>query len=63
MLPVHWGSFSISRHDWWEPPERAGAEAAERGVTMLTPRVGQTLVIDEDMETEEWWREYKRVKD
>jgi len=60
MIPVHWGSFSISRHDWWEPPERATVKAVELGVNLLTPRVGQTLCIDEDMVTEEWWKEYKQ---
>jgi len=59
MIPVHWGSFSISRHDWWEPPERATIKAEELGVNLLTPRVGQTLHLGVDMATEEWWKEHK----
>jgi len=59
LIPVHWGSFSLSRHDWWEPPERASAQALRLDVNMQTPRVGQTLQIDENTATEEWWKEFK----
>jgi len=58
MMPVHWGSFSISQHDWWEPIERAVSAAQSKGVSLLTPRVGQTLVIGEKAATEFWWREF-----
>jgi L-ascorbate metabolism protein UlaG (beta-lactamase superfamily) len=30
MLPVHWGSFNLSIHDWWEPIERASKAAQEK---------------------------------
>jgi L-ascorbate metabolism protein UlaG (beta-lactamase superfamily) len=56
MIPVHWGSFNLSIHDWWEPIERASKEAQEKGVKLLTPRVGQTLSIDENPQTSPWWR-------
>jgi len=57
MIPVHWGSFNLSIHDWWEPIERVSKEAAEKGVSLLTPRVGQTLAIDENPATSAWWRD------
>jgi L-ascorbate metabolism protein UlaG (beta-lactamase superfamily) len=56
MLPVHWGSFNLSLHDWWEPVERASKEAESKGVKLLTPRVGQTLVIGENLLTDSWWK-------
>jgi L-ascorbate metabolism protein UlaG (beta-lactamase superfamily) len=69
MMPIHWGSFKLSIHDWWEPVERAVAEAEKQNVKILTPRVGQTLKMipaDNDSltaefvpETEAWWKEYK----
>ena len=58
MIPVHWGTFNLSIHDWWEPPERVSKEALEKGVNLLTPRIGQTLSIDENPATSAWWREY-----
>jgi len=57
MIPVHWGSFNLSIHDWWEPIERVSKEA-EKGVRLLTPRIGQTLSIDENPQTSHWWKDF-----
>jgi L-ascorbate metabolism protein UlaG (beta-lactamase superfamily) len=62
MLPVHWGSFNLSIHDWWEPIERASREAKKKGVKLLTPRVGQTLSIDENTITSPWWKSFIPLK-
>ena len=58
MLPVHWGSFNLSPHNWWEPIERASSEALRQGVNLLTPRIGQTLQIDANVTTLNWWQEF-----
>jgi len=58
MLPVHWGSFNLSIHNWWEPIERVSKEAQEKGVKLLTPRIGQTLSVDENPQTSPWWKQY-----
>ncbi|MDR1811552.1 MAG: MBL fold metallo-hydrolase, partial [Candidatus Fibromonas sp.] len=58
MMPVHWGTFNLSIHDWWEPVERVSKEASEKGVHLLTPRIGQTLSIDENPATSPWWKEF-----
>jgi len=62
MLPVHWGSFNLSIHDWWEPIERASKAAQEKGVNLLTPRIGQTLSIDENPQTSPWWKSFIPLK-
>jgi len=56
LLPMHWGSFSLSSHSWQEPAERISKEAKAKGVNLLTPRVGQTLSIGEEPKTEAWWK-------
>ncbi len=58
MMPVHWGSFNLSIHDWWEPIERVSKEASEKGVNLLTPRIGQSLSIDEKLTTLPWWKDF-----
>jgi L-ascorbate metabolism protein UlaG (beta-lactamase superfamily) len=58
MLPVHWGSFDLSIHNWNEPIERVSAAAKTQGVMLLTPQVGQTLNIDENPVTQDWWTPY-----
>jgi L-ascorbate metabolism protein UlaG (beta-lactamase superfamily) len=42
MLPVHWGSFTLSTHDWQEPIERVTRAAEAKGVHLLKPQVGET---------------------
>ncbi|MDR2581022.1 MAG: MBL fold metallo-hydrolase [Fibromonadaceae bacterium] len=59
MMPIHWGSFDLSIHDWWEPIERAVKAAEIQKVKLLTPQVGQTLRVDENSVTEHWWAELK----
>jgi L-ascorbate metabolism protein UlaG (beta-lactamase superfamily) len=63
MLPVHWGSFSLSIHSWWEPIERAKAAALKQGINLLTPRIGQTLQIDDNINTSAWWQNYLLQKE
>ncbi|MDR3002471.1 MAG: MBL fold metallo-hydrolase [Fibromonadaceae bacterium] len=58
MMPIHWGSFDLSIHDWWEPIERAVQAAESHGVPLLTPEIGQTLSISENPITKPWWRNY-----
>ncbi|CAI6086869.1 MBL fold metallo-hydrolase [Cohnella sp. JJ-181] len=58
LLPIHWGAFTLALHDWNDPIRRAAAEAARRGVTLLSPRIGETVVIDGagTGPAAEWWR-------
>lgn len=59
LLPVHWGTFDISNHDWWEPIERSIAAAEPHKIPVLTPKIGQTLHISETPPaTQAWWREF-----
>jgi len=58
MIPIHWGSFNLSIHDWWEPIERARMAATRKNVLLWTPRVGQTLSVDEQPLTMAWWENF-----
>lgn len=55
LLPIHWATFNLAFHPWAEPVEWALREAAERGVTVATPRLGERFHVD-DVPTEPWWR-------
>ncbi len=59
MLPVHWATFNMAHHDWNEPPELALKAAREKGVDMVTPRVGEKLTAGEAFVSTTWWREVK----
>ncbi|MDR0517999.1 MAG: MBL fold metallo-hydrolase [Fibromonadaceae bacterium] len=62
MLPAHWGSFNLSIHDWHEPIQRVSKEAKNKGIKLLTPRIGQTLHIYENLSTPPWWEDFIPLK-
>ena len=58
MMPIHWGAFNLSLHDWTDPIERAKAEADRLGVTLLSPYIGDRFVIEKEGPEEpnaNWW--------
>lgn len=57
MIPIHWGAFTLSVHDWTDPVERAQKAAKERGVLICTPKIGETVhVSSEEYPTVPWWK-------
>jgi L-ascorbate metabolism protein UlaG (beta-lactamase superfamily) len=55
MLPVHWGTFNLAFHAWDEPIKRAVAAGRERGIDILTPRVGEVVTAGEQFNSVSWW--------
>jgi L-ascorbate metabolism protein UlaG (beta-lactamase superfamily) len=57
MIPIHWGAFTLSLHDWTEPVERALKAASEQGVAVSTPRIGETVSFNaSEYPRSTWWR-------
>ncbi len=56
LLPIHWGTFSLSTHDWREPIERLIVEAKKKGVQISTPVVGESIVYKKNVPNSKWWR-------
>jgi len=59
MLPVHWATFNMAIHDWDEPIKRAVEAASENNVDLVTPRVGEVVVVGEPFLSDNWWEEVK----
>ncbi len=57
LLPIHNGTFDLAMHAWTEPFERVSALAAERGVALVTPRMGERVDLSAPQATAAWWRE------
>ena len=55
FLPVHWGLFNLANHGWTEPVERVMAAAEKAGVSVVTPRPGQSVEPTVPFEQERWW--------
>jgi L-ascorbate metabolism protein UlaG (beta-lactamase superfamily) len=56
-MPVHWGMFELSYHAWHDPITRFSKALAETDVALVTPLIGQTIEINEDLSNKNWWEE------
>jgi L-ascorbate metabolism protein UlaG (beta-lactamase superfamily) len=58
MIPIHWGAFTLSFHDWNEPIDRVTKAAREKQVTIATPKIGEMVILDaKDLPYTTWWRD------
>ena len=55
LLPVHWGKFTLSLHPWYEPIERVVDYAAKAGVEIVTPMIGERVIVGESYPNAAWW--------
>jgi L-ascorbate metabolism protein UlaG (beta-lactamase superfamily) len=55
LQPVHWGTFNLAYHDWFEPADRAVARAAQDGVRIVVPRPGEWVEPAAPAPVARWW--------
>ncbi|SDO08818.1 L-ascorbate metabolism protein UlaG, beta-lactamase superfamily [Paenibacillus sp. yr247] len=57
MIPIHWGAFTLSLHDWSDPVERATRAAHANNVPIATPKIGQTVLLHAmEYPKANWWK-------
>jgi L-ascorbate metabolism protein UlaG (beta-lactamase superfamily) len=56
MIPIHWGAFTLSLHDWTDPVERAVKAANVNNVMISTPQIGETISLDDEHPRSKWWK-------
>jgi L-ascorbate metabolism protein UlaG (beta-lactamase superfamily) len=56
FIPVHWGKFSLSLHDWDEPIIRVTKESKKKKVPVITPMIGETIDLSGCNISKEWWK-------
>jgi L-ascorbate metabolism protein UlaG (beta-lactamase superfamily) len=57
MMPIHWGAFKLALHSWDDPVKRASKTAENLQIQMLTPKIGEAIIIDKDIKnTTNWWK-------
>ena len=53
---MHSGKFSLANHPWDEPLKRISALAKRMEVPLLTPMIGEKVVLnDASQKFKEWW--------
>ena len=55
LHPIHWATFNLSLHSWFEPMERLTDAADSLGVKTAIPVVGETTVFNKYIPTVKWW--------
>jgi len=56
LVPIHNGTFDLAMHRWEEPFERVSALAAQRGIALSTPVMGERLDLAAPHAGTPWWR-------
>jgi L-ascorbate metabolism protein UlaG (beta-lactamase superfamily) len=59
MMPIHWGKFDLSLHDWTESVNRLRKKADDENIQLVTPEVGQLVLIPDEVRFEDWWKAYE----
>lgn len=47
--------FVLSLHSWHDPVDQLLKLSKERGVNIITPKLGQLVTINDDYRNVEWW--------
>jgi L-ascorbate metabolism protein UlaG (beta-lactamase superfamily) len=55
LHPIHWATFNLSLHPWYEPMRRLATAAALSDVKTAIPMVGETTVYNRHIPSEQWW--------
>ena len=55
MMPVHWGAFTLSLHQWTDPVERAMDAAKEMNQTIVAPHIGEILELSTEPKSRPFW--------
>jgi L-ascorbate metabolism protein UlaG (beta-lactamase superfamily) len=56
LHPVHWGTFKLALHSWYEPMSRLSKAADSEKVTIATPIIGETTVYGYPITSKPWWK-------
>ena len=56
MMPIHWGAFTLSLHQWDDPIKRVVPAAANLNIPIVIPQIGEFVsVIEPSTDYKGWW--------
>lgn len=56
LHPIHWGTFNLSVHPWYEPMQRLKIAAKANHIQTATPMAGQTIIYNSAPYGSDWWQ-------
>jgi L-ascorbate metabolism protein UlaG (beta-lactamase superfamily) len=57
MMPIHWGTFNLALHDWYEPIEELVTFAEKKEISLFVPEPGKPTEVTGAYNSE-WWMKY-----
>lgn len=58
LMPIHWGTFNLAFHDWFQPAERLTEVAAAADLPLWMPEPGEPTEFTGEPRNTFWWRRY-----
>ena len=59
LVPLHWATFDLAFHPWYEPIERLVTFSEQESITLITPEVGEKINLRDKPNSDHWWLKYK----
>jgi L-ascorbate metabolism protein UlaG (beta-lactamase superfamily) len=56
LHPIHWGTFNLAYHDWFDPMQRLSKAAAASNIQVATPITGETTIFNTKIPNTHWWK-------
>jgi len=57
MMPIHWGTFNLAPHAWYEPIQRLLVYAQERKIRLFAPVPGEPTEVKGEF-ISKWWEKF-----
>lgn len=56
VIPAHNSKFALARHPWQEPMARLQAASQDKSYQLLTPEIGDLVLLDQKQSFSPWWQ-------
>lgn len=56
-MPIHWGTFNLAPHAWFEPAERLLKFAEDKNIKLFLPEPGQPTEVKGPYNSL-WWKPF-----
>ncbi|MEM7550186.1 MAG: MBL fold metallo-hydrolase [Bacteroidota bacterium] len=56
LMPIHWGAFKLSIHEWTDPIDRFKRAGLESNISIIHPYIGERFQLGKDLPQENWWQ-------
>jgi L-ascorbate metabolism protein UlaG (beta-lactamase superfamily) len=61
LIPAHVGRFQLARHPWDEPFQRSQTASKGMSFQLLTPMIGEPVLLDRPRSFVPWWERHQQV--